>query len=86
MELLYASLKLVEKERIGGKLIKHHDEPKTPYQRIMDSGVLTVDQMNSLKHIFEGYNPFDLKKELEKQLKWFFKIVDVRQRELSGAG
>lgn len=79
-------MKLIEKERIGGKLIKYHDEPKTPYQRIMDSGTLTVDQMNKLRTTFESYNPFELKKELEKQLKWFFRIVDVRQRELSDAG
>lgn len=79
-------IKLIEKERIGGKLIKYHDEPKTPYQRIMDSGTLTVDQYNKLKATFESYNPFELKKELEKQLKWFFKIVDVRHRALSDAG
>jgi hypothetical protein len=31
------SVKLIDKERIGSKTVKHHDSPKTPYQRIMES-------------------------------------------------
>jgi len=31
------SVKLIEKERSGSKTIKKHDDPKTPYQRIMES-------------------------------------------------
>lgn len=64
-------------------LIKVHDEPKTPYQRIMDSGILTTEENNELKVTYELLNPFDFKKELEKQLKWFFRIVEGRNREAS---
>lgn len=76
-------MKLQEKTRVGGKIIKRYDKLKTPYQRVMDSGVLEVSQYNKLKEQFEELNPFDLKRELEKQLKWFFRVVEVRNREAS---
>jgi len=31
------SVKLLEKQRIASKTIKRYDNPKTPYQRVMDS-------------------------------------------------
>jgi len=36
---------------------------------------------NNLKAKYESMNPFELKKELEKQLKWFFKITEVAYKE-----
>ena len=43
------SVKLLAKERIGSKTIKHHDSPKTPYQRVIDSPhVLLLSKKNSL--------------------------------------
>ena len=74
-------MKLKEKTRIGGKLIKRYDTPKTPLQRTIDSGVLNDKQLGQLRETQAEYNPFDLKRELENQLKWFFRIVDAGQRE-----
>ena len=31
------SVKLLAKQQLGSKTIKHHDRPKTPYQRLIDS-------------------------------------------------
>ena len=49
----------------------------------MDSGVLEVSEWNALKAKYETMNPFELKKELEKQLKWFFRITEVGYKEAS---
>jgi hypothetical protein len=76
-------MKLKTKTREGGRIIKIHDKPKTPYQRLMDSGILSTEQSNKLLSTYQHLNPFTLKKELEKQLKWFFRIVEVRNREAS---
>lgn len=76
-------MKLESKERIGGKIIKVHSKPKTPYQRLMDSGTLEVNQWNELKSKYDSMNPFELKKDLERQLKWFFKITEVGYKEAS---
>ncbi len=71
-------MKLKTKTRVGGKLIKTYDKPKTPYQRVIDAGYLDYADHHKLKDKYESLNPFELKKELEKQLKWFFRIVEVR--------
>ena len=76
-------MKLESKERVGGKIIKLHSKPITPYQRLMDSGILTTEESTKLRNTYELMNPFELKKELEKQLKWFFRITEVGSREAS---
>lgn len=74
-------MKLVSKERVGGKIIKVHSKAITPYQRLMDSGTLTMEESGRLRNTYEVLNPFDLKKELEKQLKWFFRITEAGKQE-----
>ncbi len=74
-------MKLVSKERVGGAIIKLHSKPITPYQRLIDSGTLTVSEFNSLKDQYEKLNPFELKKEIEKKLKWFFRITEAGKQE-----
>lgn len=76
-------MKLQSKTRVGGKIVKTWDKPKTPYHRLLDSGVLEVKQYRKLEKRYNELNPFKLKKELEKQLKWFFRVVEVRNREAS---
>lgn len=70
------SMKLIKKERVGSKMVKQYDNPKTPYQRLIDSGFLTNDQRRSLIQKYNTLNPFFLKKELDKKLKIFFQKID----------
>lgn len=63
------SVKLIAKERIGSKTIKHHDSPKTPYQRIMDSPHIQKSVKRSLSNQLENLNPFMLRKIMDKKLK-----------------
>jgi hypothetical protein len=68
------SVKLVAKERIGSKTIKHHDPPKTPYQRIMESPHIHESLKLSLSKQLENLNPFLLRKTMDKKLKKIFSI------------
>lgn len=79
-------MKLKEKTRVGGKIIKVHDRPTTPYQRLLDSGHLTKEQRERLESKMKDLNPFTLKKELDEKLRWFFKIIDIRKRQSLAAG
>lgn len=79
-------MKLKSKVREGGKVIKKYDNPKTPYQRLIDSALLTPEQTIALESEFKKLNPFQLKKELEEKLKWFFRIAEIRKKEMSEAG
>lgn len=69
------SVKLIHKERVGAKIIKKHDKPKTPYQRLMDSADVDIETKQHLKAKYDTMNPFDLKKALEKKLKTFFELL-----------
>lgn len=68
-------LKLVKKERIGSKYKRYYDEPKTPYQRLLESPALTMGQKENLRRHYKQLNPFKLKEELEYNLKRFKRIV-----------
>lgn len=73
-------MKLKSKERVGAKIVKTYDEPKTPYQRLLMSPNLSQDQKDQLKQHMAGLNPFHLKKELDSKLKIFFQLVDHLKR------
>jgi len=68
------SVKLIAKERIGSKTIKHHDSPKTPYQRITESPHIRETVKRSLIKQLEKLNPFLLRKIMDKKLKRIFSI------------
>jgi hypothetical protein len=69
------SVKLIEKERIGSKTIKKHDNPKTPYQRILDSEHVPQTTKNALIKQLDRLNPFELRNITEMKLK---KITRLR--------
>ena len=66
------SMKLLSKRRIGSKTIKHHDDPKTPYQRLMESIYIPRSVKQQLTKQFESLNPFLLRKAMEIKLKKIF--------------
>jgi hypothetical protein len=70
-------MKLKKKVRIGGRVRKYYDEPKSPYLRLLDSGLLTDAQTLELRAQHETMNPFELKKSLDGELKAFEERVRV---------
>jgi len=63
--------KLIEKFRDGARIRKLYEKPKTPYQRILQSDVISEEEKTALIEIFVTLNPVQLKKEmveLQKQL------------------
>jgi len=72
------SMKLIAKERIGSKTIKHHDAPKTPYQRIMASLHVHPTIKHSLSKQLEPLNPFVLRETMEQKLKTIFNCCTPR--------
>jgi hypothetical protein len=66
------SPKLLQKERIGSKTLKHHDSPKTPYQRILESPHISDQIKQTLSKQLESLNPFMLRKIMDEKLKKIF--------------
>jgi hypothetical protein len=61
-------VKLVSKERIGSRYRKRYDRPRTPYQRLIDSGSLSDEQAQQLAQRKEQLDPFELKSRIEDRL------------------
>lgn len=61
-------LKLVEKVRVGSKIVKKYDQPKTPYQRLLESSHLTMGQKEVLRRRYELLNPIELRETIKRQI------------------
>jgi hypothetical protein len=68
------TMKLIEKTRTGSKIKKVYDQPKTPYQRLMDCPQITEESKAKLKSEFESINPAALKRELNALVDELFKV------------
>lgn len=63
------SARLITKHRYGAKLTRKHDTPQTPCDRLLASDQLTQKAKRQLKAQRRKLNPFQLQRELQKQLK-----------------
>ena len=69
------TMKIKEKVRIGGVVHKKYDQPKTPFQRVNESKVLTPNQEEELRLKRNQMDPFKLKLGLEQKLNSFYEII-----------
>jgi hypothetical protein len=56
--------KLKEKVRIGARVKKRYDIAKTPYQRVLESGILTEENKTRMQEVYNSLNPVDLKRKI----------------------
>jgi hypothetical protein len=72
------TMKLEKKERINSKNKKYHEKnPKTPYQRLIESEHVSEQAKEKLKAQHKTLNPFALKRVIEKKLKIILNIATV---------
>lgn len=69
------SYRLIDKKRIGAKVLKIHEKPTTPFDRIMASPLVSKERKDQLKNLKESLNPFELRVQLESKLTEFNKEV-----------
>lgn len=79
------SMKLLRKTRIGARIKKEYDIPKTPYQRLMECPEITEEQKERLRNRKAKLNPFTLQEGLEKKLRAFQEILRQRSTGLLNA-
>jgi len=63
------SVKLLEKERHGSKIIKKHDVPKTPAQRVLDSKAIPETTKQRLRAQAASLNPFHLREAIDATIR-----------------
>lgn len=80
-------MKLNKKERIGGRIKKSYDSPRTPYQRLMESPFVPLADKAKLSDAYRTKNPIYLRQQLDLKLKEFFEKVDEAkvQRRTTGS-
>jgi len=61
-------IKLVSKERVGGRIHRRYDQTRTPYQRAMESKEVSENKRQELKKIYLSLNPAQLKRDIDVKL------------------
>lgn len=60
--------KLVAKVRKGGKVKRVFDDPKTPYQRVLDSAQVSDEAKRKLRAVHAKLDGVELKHQLDELL------------------
>ena len=60
------SMKLIEKVRVAGKIHRKYDAPKTPYQRVIESGQITASARKLLEAQYASLNVAELRRRIEE--------------------
>jgi hypothetical protein len=60
--------KLIEKKRVGSKIVKKYDKAKTPYQRVLEHKNVSDEIKKKLTMIYDSINPVKLKRNIEDKL------------------
>ena len=68
------SFKLVEKKRVGAKIIKKFDPPLTPYQRLIASSSISSSSKKQLTKTFKSLDPFILERRMKNKIKNILKL------------
>ena len=76
--------KLVGKERCGARVRKAYDAPRTPYQRLLDSGVLDQATAARLQKQFLAINPAELQRRIELALRAVWACTERAERRKVG--
>jgi hypothetical protein len=69
-------LKLVGKSRQGARVHKVYDKAKTPFQRLLASGLLTEDKKQALSNIYGALNPMALLRQLRQAQQHLWTLGD----------
>lgn len=73
-------MKLKEKVRKSGKVRRVYDDPKTPYQRLLDSGALRGQQRRSWQARYEALNPAELSRRIQLLRDRLFSLVENKDQ------
>lgn len=70
------SMKLTQRIRVGGKIRKKYDKPRTPYNRLLDNPEVPAWVKKRLVEEKKCYNPFKLKAALDEKMRNFATLVE----------
>ena len=71
-------MKLVLKERAGGRIHRKYDTPATPYARVMASPEISHDVKTRLQFLYESLNPAALKRAIDEKLNLLYRTYRAK--------
>jgi hypothetical protein len=72
------TMKLISKTRHGAKVHKVYEKAQTPYQRLLNAGVLTEAKKAELATTYAGLNPVALLKQINVNLEQLWKLAEYK--------
>jgi hypothetical protein len=78
VNLFLPSVKLNGKTRVGSKLIRRYEAPKTPWQRVLDSGAGDPQKLAALQQVRATLDPFQLSTTIEHKLATIWTMANRR--------
>lgn len=75
-------MKLKTKKRIGSKIHRSFEEPKTPYQKIMESRMISQDTKQKLRNVYQSLNPAELKRKIEKKQDELYRVYRTKEKRI----
>jgi len=73
------SVKLIEKRRVGSRLQRRYDQPRTPLERVEASAAAAApEQLRALRHLRARLNPFELAQRIDRQLTEVYRLANHR--------
>ncbi len=72
------TIKLKEKVRVGGRIHRKYDEPRTPCQRLLDSGQISAVARKRLRAEYESLNVAELHRRIEELRTRLFEATDAK--------
>lgn len=66
--LCLPSVKLIEKTRVGARIRRRYDAPRTPLERVETCAEADPEKLRALRHLRARLNPFELAHRIDRQL------------------
>jgi hypothetical protein len=73
------TMKLIEKTRIGSKVIKKYDKPLTPYRRVLACPDVSAEDKQALKKLYQKLNPAQLKRQITRLQQKLYRVNALKR-------
>lgn len=75
-----AVMKLLEKTRVGSRVKKRYDKPRTAYQRVLESAQVGEGRKEVLRAEYAKLNPAELKRHITRLQHRLKTLASMKQR------
>ena len=82
--LFQPSTKLLRKTRVGSRLRRVYEPPKTPLERVRECGQADRAKLVQLDQTFKTHDPFELSRKIDQKLETIFQLANARMSPRSG--